>query len=1036
MRSLLAISLTRSFCAVACWVLLMPQAEAFNSNKPLTEYTHTVWSHRDGIPSAFIYSIAQTLDGYLWLATTDGLVRFDGVRFVHWRPKTGHTELLGVVRGVCADRDGSLWIGTAAGLVGHIRGDDLKTFSAGAQAEAILEDRDGTLWVATENRVERFRAATQEPIGAAIALPGPFLSGPLQDRSGSIWLSTEHGVLRLDPADPWGRLVSVTQGKFWLSEDTSGIIWMTRPDGSTLPVNEEQMFNRTGMSTKALDIRTVLRDSQGNTWIGTGQGLVRLRATSPNEQTIEPFAQSDGLSAQSVWCLLEDREHNIWVGTENGLNRFRDEKVTTLTRREGLASDSVNALAAGANGAIWASTPIGMGRIDGEHRDLYLNGVSVSGLFVDRQSTLWAGTNRGVARLKNGNWRYLPMPTGLQLTGVTVIAEDGANGVWLFDPHKGLYRWANGRITDFSREPLLKGKSILTAAADGRGKVWFGLYEGGVVVFDGDRFHACSESDGLTGGSVNAVYVDDQATVWIASERGLSRLDGQRFLTWKTANGLPLERVLWTLADSVGRLWLGYSTGVACVSRSELDHAARDSSYRVAYRFFDDGDGLKGNPDRGWQSPAVRASDGSLWFKTSEGVAIIDPRHLTTNPVPPPVEVERMVADGAVIDTPQATRLRPLTRDVEIDYTALSLAEPRKVLFRYKLAGFDSDWRDAGTRRQVFYTNLPPRAYRLRVLACNNDGVWNESGATLDFDLLPAFYQTHAFLLLCALALIILSWGAYRLRVWQVTTHLRDRFEERLKERTRLAQELHDNLIQDVMGISLQIEVTDELVPADSPAKQSLGRALRLCKTALEAGRRALNDLRSAPLNADDLVKSFSQLSDEFAGDAGSLVDVVVEGRERPLNAMAGNDVMQVGRQAIANALQHAHARKIHVLLSYGERLLQIQVQDNGCGMDEDSLNSPRPGHYGMAGMKERAERLGGSLSIRSVVGEGTEVSLSVPANVTYQGGEPGSASRLAQKWRYLVGRLIIREPRGNSGLPSRGPEPHPQPGKARQTHS
>jgi signal transduction histidine kinase/ligand-binding sensor domain-containing protein len=1036
MRSFVVGSLTRSFCAAACWLLLTAQAKAFDSNKPLTEYTHTVWTHRDGIPSAFIYSMAQTRDGYLWLATTDGLVRFDGVRFVHWRPKTGHTELLGVVRSLGASRDGSLWIGTAAGLVGHIRGDDLTTFSVGAPAEAMLEDRDGTLWVATENRILRFRAATQEQIGAAITLPGAFLSGPLQDQNGFMWLSTSKEVVHLDPADLQGRLLKSAEGIFWLSEDTSGAIWMTSTNGSTQRVGEGRLSSGTGRARKTLEVHTVLRDSTGNTWIGTlGQGLARLRAASPRSE-IERFSHSDGLSGDFVWCLLEDREHNVWVGTENGLNRFRDEKVTTLTRSEGLASDNVSALAAGADGAIWASTPIGIDRIDGEHRDFSLNGISVSGLFVDRENTVWAGTNRGVARMENGRWRYLSVPMGNQLTGVTVITEDGANGVWLFDSHKGLYRWADGHITDFSQEPLLKDKSIQAAQADASGRVWFGLFEGSVVVFDGTRFNAYSEPDGLTGGSVNAVYIDDQATVWIASERGLSRFNGQRFVTWDTANGLPGERVLWVLADSVGRLWLGYSTGVACVSRSELDHAARDPSYRVAYRFLDDGDGLKGNPDRGWQSPAVRASDGKLWFRTSEGVAVIDPRRLAINSVPPPVQVERLVADGDVIDAARPIRLRPLTRNVEIDYTALSLAEPRKVLFRYKLEGFDSDWRDAGTRRQVFYTNLPPRAFRLRVLACNNDGVWNESGATLDFTLLPAFYQTHAFLVLCALALIILSWGAYRFRVWQVTTHLRDRFEERLKERTRLAQELHDNLIQDVMGISLQIEVTDELVPADSPAKQSLERALRLCKSALEAGRRALNDLRSAPLSAGDLVKSFSELADEFAGDAGTLIDVVVEGRERPLNAMTGNDVMQVGRQAIANALQHAHARKIHVLLSYGERLLQIQVQDNGCGMDEDSLNSPCPGHYGIAGMKERAERLGGSLSIGSVVGEGTEVNLAVPANLAYQGSEPGSASRLAQKWRYLVGSLTIREPKGNSGLPSRGPEPHPRPGKPRQTHS
>lgn len=266
-----------------------------------------------------------------------------------------------------------------------------------------------------------------------------------------------------------------------------------------------------------------------------------------------------------------------------------------------------------------------------------------------------------------------------------------------------------------------------------------------MVVFDGNRFHAYSERDGLAGGSVNVVYIGDKGGVWIGAEHGLSRFEGQRFTTWNSANGLPGDRVQWILIEFSDRLWLGYSTGVACLSKSEFDRAAEDSSYRVAFQFFDDADGLKGNPDRQSQSAAVRDRDGTLWFRTSEGVAIIDPQHMTKNLVPPPVHIERLLADGAAVGNLQAVRLRPLTRDVEIDYTALSFAEPRNVRFRYKLEGFDSGWRDAGARRQAFYPNLPPHAYRFRVLACNNDGVWNESGAFLDFTLLPAFYQTRSF---------------------------------------------------------------------------------------------------------------------------------------------------------------------------------------------------------------------------------------------------------------------------------------------------
>jgi signal transduction histidine kinase/ligand-binding sensor domain-containing protein len=1011
-------------------------AGAFASKKPLTEYTQTIWTHKDGLPSAFIHSIAQTEDGYLWLATADGLVQFDGVRFIHWRPKTGHTALLGVVRTLCAGRDGTLWVGTGSGLVGHIRGDDLTTSFLGPEIQAMLEDPDGTLWVIAGDHVLRFRATTQEQIGSAIALPGPFLSGLLQDKSGSIWFSTDGALVRLDPRDPQVRFAKITKGKFWLSKDEHGIIWIARPDGSTRTIDEGQTFSGNG-SIKTLGVHTFLRDGEGNTWIGTlGEGLARLRADSDDLQKMERFTQLDGLSGDSVWCLLEDREHNIWVGTQSGLNRFRDEKVTTLTRREGLASDSVDALAAGPAGTIWASTSVGINRIDGEHRDLYLNGVTAMALSVSPENMLWAGTNRGVLRMENGKWSNLSTPKGIRLQDVTVIAEDHEKGVWLFDIHEGLFRWLNGRVTDFSNEPLFKGKSILAVRGDSKGRVWFGLNPGGVVVFDGGHFHRYSESDGLAGGFVDAVYVDDEGTVWIGAERGLSRLEGQKFATWTNVNGLPGDRVLWILSDSARRIWLGYVNGVARVTRSELDWAERDPSHAVAYRFLDDGDGLKGNPDRGSQAPAVRASDGKLWLRTSEGVAIIDPQDQTRNMVVPPVHVERLVADGAVVDATQPVQLRPLTREVEVDYTALSLAEPRKVRFRYKLEGFDSEWRDAGTRRQAFYTNLRPHAYRFRVLACNNDGVWNESGATLDFDLLPAFYQTRWFSLLSALVLIILAWGAYRLRVWQVTTRLRDLFEERLKERTRIAQELHDSLIQDVMGISLQIEVTDELLPANFPAKQSLSRALHLSKSALDAGRRALNDLRTASVNAADLVKSFSQLASEFKRDAETKIDVIVEGRERPLNPITGYDVLQVGRQAITNALQHAHARKLHVLLSYGEQQLRIRVQDNGRGISEETLNLGRPGHYGIAGMHERAKRLGGTISIRSRVGKGTEIDLSVPGHLVYQDGLRSSGSRLADTWHYVTGRLWIRKPKPGDEPRTAPPKRPSQTDKPDQTNS
>src|SRR5260370_3074240 len=342
MRPSLAGRLIHSvFAAVCCAFPLLPVG-AFASTKPLTEYTQTVWTHKDGLPSAFIYSMAQTQDGYLWLATADGLVQFDGVRFIHWRTKTGHRARLGAVLTLCTARDGTLWVGTASGLIGRVNGSDLTTSFVGPAIQAMLEDPTGTLWVIAGDQLLRFRGQAQEQTGSAIALLAPFLSGLLQDKNGSIWFSTDSGLLRLDPRDPQVRFVKITKGKFWLSKDARGIIWTTSPDGSTRTVDESQMSS--GSSTiKTLDIHTVMRDEEGNTWIGTlGEGLARLRENSDYLRDIESFSQPDRLSRDSVWCLLEDREHNIWVGTQSGLNRFRAEKFATLTRREGLPTATVN----------------------------------------------------------------------------------------------------------------------------------------------------------------------------------------------------------------------------------------------------------------------------------------------------------------------------------------------------------------------------------------------------------------------------------------------------------------------------------------------------------------------------------------------------------------------------------------------------------------------------------------------------------------------------------------------------------------------
>lgn len=945
--------------------MLAQPATALDPNRAVTQYRQTIWTGKDGLPATFIYSIAQSSDGYIWLGTTDGLVRFDGIQFVHWRSK-GNRILLGTVRVVSAAREGGLWVGTASGLVGHVHGDDLSTAAIDAPVEAILETREGTLWAATARRVVRLHAETLAQVGDTISLPADFYSGLLQDKDGVIRLSTARGVEQIDPA---GRRKEFFGRKSWLSQDRGGTIRTTTPD------------------RHAVEISAVVRDSAGNIWIGTlGKGLLRIRAGA-SDSPAEKFSRTDGLSNDNVRSLFEDREHNLWVGTQDGLNCIRDGSIATLAGRDQAPGGNVEALAAGSEGAVWAATAAGIYRMDRNGVRLRVNGARPKALFTDREGNVWAATGGGLLRMENGIRSHVgfPKPT---LNNVVAMADDDRRRLWVFDADAGLYRCSNEGVESFANEPLLKGKSILVMRGDNQGRIWFGRYQGGVVVFEGGRFRTYSERDGLAAGPINAISVDDSGTVWIGAEHGLSRFDGAKFATWNSAQGLPGDRVLWIVPAHAGRLWLGYTHGIAGVTGAELDRSLQDAAHRVIHEFLDNGDGLKGNLERGRQSPAVAASDGAIWFTTSAGVAFVDPGPLLKNPLAPPVHIERVLADGASIDPKRVLRLRPFTRDMQFDYTALSLTEPRRVRFRYKLEGFDSDWREAGTRRQAFYTNLSPRAYRFRVLASNNDGVWNETGASLDFELLPAFYQTQWFRVLSLVLLMILVWYVYRMRVRHLAAQLRGRFEERLRERTRIAQELHDNLLQSVLGISLQIEVTDELLPPELAAKRPLQKALSLSKSAMEEGRRALNELRASSLSADDIVRGFSEIAEGLRTQGESEIRILVEGSERQLNPVAGNDVLQIGRQAIANALQHAHAGSIRILVSYSERDFRISVQDNGSGIDENTIAHGKPGHHGIRGMRERADRIGGALSIRTGPGQGTEVDLCVPAGLIYQSSD------------------------------------------------
>jgi signal transduction histidine kinase len=736
-------------------------------------------------------------------------------------------------------------------------------------------------------------------------------------------------------------------------------------------------------------------------WIATREsGVLRIKNVTSGSSYAKPemdrLSASEGLSSDSVWDIFEDREHNLWIATQNGLNRLRDDKFSIVTRRSGLLSNDISSLVSVASG-IFAGSNLGLNRVTTIHSETVLHG-SIFSLARAGDGSLYFATSLGLSQLKGSRVRLVPL--GVDATHITVLLQGSSGELWFYDRDQGLYRWREGQTASRVFDPSLNNKSISLMVADSHGRVWLGLTTGEIVFYDGVRFRTFTAADNLPGGLLHSISAGSDGSVWIATERGLALFTGNRFASWSRKNGLPGNRVLWAVPTPAGKLWVGYNIGIASMRIEDLLHAAWDAHFLVPYDLYGDGDGLKANPEVRGSTPVTVAPDGRIWLTTSEGLATIDPEHIRKNLLPPPVQILQLTADDADVDLTNPIALRPRTHRVEINYSGLSLTDPRKVTFRYRLLGFDSQWSQASTRRFSTYTNLPPGRYHFEVMAANDDGIWNEMPGTLAFTLAPAFYQTKWFLALCVLALILAGILLFRLRVRSASNRLRLRFEERLDERVRVAQDLHDNLLQDVMGISLQLEIADELTPPEAAGKPILRRALYLSESALTQGRGALTTLRATALTRQDIYQALTLAAAPFTEERRRAVQYSTHGTELPVRTGVGEEIVQIGREALRNALQHSHGT-VHVDIHYAPGRFCLAVDDEGQGMSSTIMESGVPGHFGLRGMRERAARIASTLTIRSTARGGTHVQLSVPARMAYSGLDtaPGVWTRLIERW-------------------------------------
>jgi signal transduction histidine kinase len=490
---------------------------------------------------------------------------------------------------------------------------------------------------------------------------------------------------------------------------------------------------------------------------------------------------------------------------------------------------------------------------------------------------------------------------------------------------------------------------------------------------------------------VNSLRFGPRGALWVATDNGLSRIKNDQVMTLTTRNGIPCNTVHWSIDDVDHFIWVYTACGLVRIPRPEMDAWVDDPSKLVQATLLDVSEGVRTQTYVSVAQDVTKASDGRIWYLAYDGVSVIDPPHVPFNKVPPPIHIEQVIADGNTYEAENGLRLPARVRNLAINYTALSLVAPEKVHFRYKLEGYDSDWQEAGTRRQVFYTNLAPRPYRFRVMAANNSGVWNEEGALLEFSITPAFYQTTWFRIASVAVVLTLLWAVYQLRVRQLATQFNRTLEARVSERTRIARELHDTLLQSFHGLLLRFQSASKLLPARPvEAKERLDSAIDQAAQAITEGRDAVQGLRSSVLETNDLAQAIIAIGAELTSERSAIhapsIHVEVQDTARNLNPIVRDEAYRIAGEALRNAFRHAQARRITVQIRYDKRLFRLTVRDDGKGINDESISSQPAGHFGLPGMRERAEIVGGHLEVWSRLDEGTEIDLSVPGKIAYDG--------------------------------------------------
>ncbi|MGB6689338.1 MAG: two-component regulator propeller domain-containing protein [Terracidiphilus sp.] len=978
---------------------------ALEPSTPLANLMRQSWAMENGLPQNTVQALAQTRDGFVWLATEVGLVRFDGNGFATF-DTTSTLALPGSdVRCLLASGDGALWIGTSAGLARWKDG-AITTFTAanglrGNDIKALEEASDGTLWVWTDQGLLRFEEGRFVESSAATRLPFNAIANVTSDGQGTMWVGTQDRVsLYSDgrweiPEPQAGMLPWIPRGSIRFLQSFRGRV--ASADNSTVAIldgdrkrggNALDRFS-VGKELPGSRIQALLFDREGTLWIGTNGGLARFAGNK-----LETLPVTDPLSRSSVLSLMEDREGDLWVGTESdGLHILRDQRFRTFGMRDGLSSENVSAVVEDKAETLWVGTSGGglneLERTpDGAKvvrtftvRDGLASDVILS-LAAAPDGDLWVGTPDGLSRIRSGSLATFTSADGLPDDFIRSLLVDADGSLWI-GTRRGLTHWAGGtaqpRMEVYSQSSGLGNDLVGAMARDTSGDLWVATLAGLSRIKDG-KIANYTTADGLSSNVITALLPRAMGTLLIGTQdHGWNLWDGRRF-SKVTGNGLDRATIHAILDDGAGHLWFATGNGIARCDCNE-GTAGMTEANCSHWMEFGSADGLRSRETATNSHPSAwRSRLGSLWFATPKGLVEVDPAHFPVNTVPPPVAIERFAVD----DVDQALHaagswLRVPAGHVhfQFDYAGLSFVAPQKVRYRYKLDGFDRDWTDAGARRSAYYTNIPPARYTFRVQAANNDGVWNTAGAAIEFDLRPHFYQTIWFYVLAIVAMA----GAIFLLLRRRLRLAESEFRAVLGERNRIAREIHDTLAQGYVGISVQLELLAELLRLKKldAAEKHLDATRGYVREGLDEARQSIWALRSQDTGEQTLPVRLRRMV-ESSGGNGFEAKFSIFGAYRPLPLGTEREFLRVAQEAIHNVSKHAGAKNVTVRLEYGPGEIALEVRDDGRGFTAGEEHEPPPGHYGLTGMRERAKAVGGTLEVKSEPGAGTTVRLEAPA--------------------------------------------------------